>query len=124
MSRCPFTLIFSIAVLLGWTLIQLVQGGGVPYPPSASCTDYTIPVNITSANYVFNATKWTNNDELTQFVIDQVTRIPDKYIPLAGPEDETEQYQISATFCTPRNATSDKAKTVILATHGLGFDRS
>ena len=104
--------------------IQLVQGEDVPYPPSASCMDYVIPVNITSANYVSNATKWANNDQLTQFVIDQVTRIPDRYIPLAGPEDETAQYDISATFCTPRNATSGKVKTVIVATHGLGFDRS
>ena len=119
-----FSFLLSSAVIALISFSPGTQSKQTYYPPNASCFDYFIPLNITSAQYSFNATKWTDNDGLTQFVIENVGRDPGKVSPLSMPSNVTAQYSISATFCTPKDSSSNKAKTVLLATHGLGFDRS
>ena len=93
-------------------------------PLNAVCMDYQIPLSVSSAQYRFEYPKWTDQNGLTQFLIDDVARIPNLPPLIGSPKNETAEYTISATFCTPRKAAGDKARTVILATHGLGFDRS
>jgi hypothetical protein len=101
----------------------LIKCGYIYYLLGAICTEYSIPVNITAALYNFNASEWTGNNELTQFVIGNVGRGPKGPSPLNGPQNETAQYTISAPFCTPQHKDAAHAKTVILASHGFGFDR-
>ncbi|KAH8801403.1 Alpha/Beta hydrolase protein [Xylogone sp. PMI_703] len=41
-----------------------------------------------------------------------------------APQNNSASYQISARFCTPTNTSARHRHTVIIATHGLGFDKS
>ncbi|MCJ1415070.1 hypothetical protein MMC32_001400 [Xylographa parallela] len=94
-------------------------------PTGAVCFNYTIPIAINAEFLVYNSTEWTNNDELTQATIDYVSRIPNKTGYFTGtPRNVTTKYAISATLCTPQESSAKHSKTIILATHGLGFDRS
>ncbi|KAK4996695.1 hypothetical protein LTR66_003751 [Elasticomyces elasticus] len=92
-----------------------------------TCHNFTIPVNISSRNFVFNniATPQTNLDTTT-FVQNLTTQgrnlVADAltgYATVAG------IYNISAQFCIPSgtNATL-KNPTVQVLTHGVGFDKA
>ncbi|MCJ1451432.1 hypothetical protein MMC28_001769 [Mycoblastus sanguinarius] len=96
----------------------------VYYPPNAVCIEYMIPVNLTAAVSNFNGTKWTDNAGLTDFVTDFVGRVPGFPSPLSTPQNVTSHFTIGSTFCTPKIANTSHADTVILASHGFGFDRS
>ena len=94
------------------------------YPPAADCRDYMIPVDITYDNYVINASQWDDNHGLTDFLSTVTTRAGAEYpAPLNGPIPTNGTYQIAASFCTPKWETN-KAKNVIIATHGIGPARA
>ena len=92
-------------------------------PVKAECRHHTIPVTVTSENYQWTGQRWTDDYELTDFLTVASSRpsagIPPPYGNLT---EETESYKIGATFCTPKRG-GTKAKTVLLATHGLTYDR-
>ena len=92
-------------------------------PPSANCKDFTIPVHVTSDNYPWTAPEWTDNYGLIDFVSTASSR-PDAGFPspLGVPTSQEGDYEISATFCTPKQSNA-KTSIVLLATHGLLYDR-
>ncbi|PCG92023.1 Hypothetical protein PENO1_090780 [Penicillium occitanis (nom. inval.)] len=84
---------------------------------SSACTDFLIPVNITSQHavldieisdnwdvedYIFNSTR---RDSLTTFK------------PIIGEVNASAEYRIGATFCTPKSKTNATG-TALLLTHG------
>lgn len=95
------------------------------YPPNADCRDYLIPVDVEWDKLKFNATKWESNDELQDFLSVATTREPGPNYPSPlGPSTKINAtYQIAATFCSPKRV-SEKAKTVIVATHGIAAARN
>lgn len=94
------------------------------YPPTADCQEYTIPVTITSENIQFSFPKWDDDYALEDFISIATTRASANLPSIAGGiKNETGTYYIAASFCSPKQA-GDKAKTVILATHGIGQPRS
>lgn len=94
------------------------------YPPSADCEDYMIPINISYDNLVFNATKYSNDYDLTDFLTTVTARPGAGYpAPLDGPKPTTQSVDIAASFCSPKKQTS-KARNVIVATHGIGPARA
>ena len=94
------------------------------YPPGAVCEEYTIPVAINTQAYTYNGTEWHDNYELADFVTVQVGRIAKSPHELySGPHGFQASYEIGATFCKPANITLGKEKIVLLATHGLWFER-
>ncbi|MCJ1379167.1 hypothetical protein MMC17_002267 [Xylographa soralifera] len=95
------------------------------YPPNADCQDYMIPVSIEWDKFVFNGTEWQDNDGLQDFLSVVTAREPGPNYPSPLGESTTINgtYQIAATFCSPKQA-SEKAKTVIVATHGIGPARN
>ncbi|KAF2174754.1 hypothetical protein K469DRAFT_725096 [Zopfia rhizophila CBS 207.26] len=83
-----------------------------------------IPVDITYDNYTFNASRWEDDYDLTDFLSIATTRAGAGYpAPLDGPKTASGTYQIAASFCTPKKRTA-KAKNVIIATHGIGPARA
>lgn len=94
------------------------------YPPTADCVEYTVPVPIETDVFPLNFTKWSTDDELTNFLALATTRSSAGYPPVfdAKPVREQATYQIAASFCTPK-VKNGKEKTVILATHGIGPGR-
>lgn len=93
------------------------------YPPAADCVEYQIPVTVTSNNLIFNITRWEDDYALQDFLTTITTR-PTAGYPgfVAGEKVETETFRIAASFCTPKN--TQKKKTIIIATHGIGQARS
>ncbi|KAI0860104.1 alpha/beta-hydrolase [Xylaria cubensis] len=94
------------------------------YPPNAECTEYRIPVTITSDNLVFNITQWRDDFALQDFLTTFTTR-PSAHYPAikdGTTVTETFTYNIAASFCKPKNL--PKSKAVILATHGVGLARA
>lgn len=80
-------------------------------------------MTVTSLNYNWTAPKWTDNYGWIDFASTLTSRTDDGFPPPIGaPVTETASYQIRATFCTPVVPGNNSGK-VLLATHGLGFDR-
>jgi hypothetical protein len=97
--------------------------GGYYYPSTATCTQYTIPINVSTEILPWNATRWPANDyALTDFISMANTRVTADYPrPFGEPLNFTGSFEISATFCTPKKANGHET-TVLLASHGMGFD--
>lgn len=94
------------------------------YPPNADCQDFMVPVDIIYDNYVFNASRWEDDYDLTNFLTLATTRAGARYpVPLTGPQATGGVHNIAATFCTPKKQT-DRANNVIIATHGIGPARA
>lgn len=90
--------------------------------PHAMCYEYTIPLNVTSDNWVFNATKFSDNLDLANFVTaSSSVNSSNVFYPVeAEPVAQTHQVNISGTFCQSKQAGPNS--TVIVATHGIGGD--
>ncbi|RFU28347.1 hypothetical protein B7463_g8006, partial [Scytalidium lignicola] len=88
---------------------------------SKSCTDYTISVSVTSSNYAFS-TAFEDDFQLIDFLTDATSRDNSSFHPFTGQVKQTGSYSISGTFCAPTGGA--KKNTVLLLSHGLGFDRS
>lgn len=93
------------------------------YPPNAICSEYMIPLTITSEENVFNFTKWDNNYALQEFLALATTRAGAGYPGIIeGTKNVTRDVEIAASFCTPKEP-NGKEGNVILATHGIGPGR-
>lgn len=113
--RCAFLFLLCFHILVAQATY---------YPPGADCQNYVIPVSINTQAYQWNGSVWKNNYELVDFVTVQVGRLGKTPHELyTGPNDFKASYEIAATFCTPSNTTLGKEKIVLLATHGLWFER-
>ncbi|CAI6284645.1 unnamed protein product [Periconia digitata] len=94
------------------------------HPSNGICTDYKIEKTIDFAEL-----QWTDPPFKTSFdVVDLYARMASKdpavFRPFAEtPRNVSKTYEISATFCRPKNGTDAGEKTVLVATHGAGFDR-
>ncbi|MCJ1422472.1 hypothetical protein MMC29_000352 [Sticta canariensis] len=109
-------LCFSVLVATAWSTTFTPKG--------ASCQDYTILVTITSKNRPWIGPRWTDNYGFIDFLSIASSRQSARFSPPVGdPVKQTASYNICATFCTPEMP-GNRSKTVLLATHGLGFDKS
>jgi hypothetical protein len=95
-----------------------------PMSSAAQCTPYLIPLNITSLNIIVNLTHFTNDLDLAKAVSDITGKNSQaNFHPVGGIENVTAVYTISGTFCSPKTpAGNGREKTVLLATHGGGYD--
>ena len=83
-----------------------------------------IPVNVTSLTYPWIAPVWTDDFGFIDFASIATSRTDyDSPAPIGAPVLETAGYSIGATFCTPKGKPNANAGKVLLASHGLGFDR-
>ncbi|KAK4454242.1 Alpha/Beta hydrolase protein [Podospora aff. communis PSN243] len=94
--------------------------------PSKICQDYTIPLTITSNNLAFGLPKFQNNFDVADFVDTITSRNALTAASVIAPNRQTltANYSISATFCKPAIPPKNHKHTVLIATHGLNFDRS
>ena len=116
-----------LCLTLGFFLSALVatawSTGTTFSPKGAKCQDYTIPLTITSENRPWIGPRWTDNYGFIDFLSIATSRPSAGFpSPVGNPVNQTASYNISATFCTPEKP-GKHSKTVLLATHGLGFDK-
>jgi pimeloyl-ACP methyl ester carboxylesterase len=83
---------------------------------------YRVPLIVTSENFVFNISNFQNDFDLIDLVTDYVRKDANtSFHFIAGEKNETAEYLISGTFCSPKKP-SGHEKTVLLATHGIAYD--
>lgn len=94
---------------------------GVP----KTCRDFAIPVPVTSSNLKFGLAEFWDDFDVVDFVDTITSRDPAAAGSVVAPERETVSatYEISGTICRPLIA-DKKENTLLIATHGLNFDRS
>ncbi|CZR53610.1 uncharacterized protein PAC_03490 [Phialocephala subalpina] len=87
-----------------------------------TCKEYTIPLTITAGTYIWGLPNLTTNYDATAFT-NNLSRwdANETFHPISGFENATLNVEISGSFCAP---TSGEASTVLIATHGVGFDRT
>ena len=94
------------------------------YPPAANCAEFFVPVSVAPEVVQFKFPRWANDPELVDFLAVATSRqTPNTQSPIGDTIKQNATFQIAASFCSPKDA-SDRAKTVILATHGIGQARS
>jgi pimeloyl-ACP methyl ester carboxylesterase len=93
-----------------------------------TCTNYTIPITITSNNLAFGLPTFHSNFDVANFVDTISSRNTTTAASVVSParRNVTATYTISATFCQPALIPQNNRtkRTVLIATHGLNFDRS
>lgn len=88
------------------------------HPPNSDCADYSQVFTVTSANYEWNGTKFQTNFDVADYV---VKSSQPGYLPFdKAARNETSTHNIGITYCAPKG---QHKNVVLLATHGLGFDR-
>ena len=87
------------------------------------CHDYSIPVNVSITALEASYDRFTSNYNVVDFSNGLAGRTGATALHLfSGPTQVTGAYTIGATICSPGNHT-EKEKTILLASHGLGYDR-
>lgn len=95
----------------------------IKFPLEKVCQEYTIPVNVASTVYTTSYAPFKDSFDVTNFVNDIARRnFSAGFHPFSGQKEVSGVYNISASICSPTRS-SVKGSTVLLATHGLGYDR-
>ncbi|KAF2266772.1 alpha/beta-hydrolase [Lojkania enalia] len=95
------------------------------YPPNGECSDFYVPISLDYEQPEFTATKWSNSFELQDFLSSLTARPGSNNLTaLTGTKRTKGEFEIAASFCTPRVKKDGKEKIVIVATHGIGPGRA
>ena len=95
-----------------------------PHPANGVCVDYTIKEEVTWTKAIWALPKIQNNyDVAVQLMGMANVNKEATYHPYSRSDNVTSTYQLSGTFCSPSKNNDGKERTVLLATHGGGFDR-
>jgi hypothetical protein len=111
--------VYSTAIALAACLAPVYAH---PVESLKTCIEYSIPVTVTSENWIWSYPLFRSNYEVVNFITDSQARTAaTDFKPFSGLQNQTASYTIGATLCTPKGYSK---KTLLLATHGLNFDRS
>jgi hypothetical protein len=90
------------------------------------CQEFVIPLNVTSHVFVTKYPAFKDNFDVVGFVDDMARRDSNTiFTPFGVPpvlKNVTASYTIGAAVCIPKGAIG-KDQTLLLASHGLGYDR-
>ncbi|CAD6583989.1 MAG: hypothetical protein TREMPRED_003709 [Tremellales sp. Tagirdzhanova-0007] len=92
-------------------------------PRDATCYDVILPISFEVNGYEWIRPRWTNDYEMIDYIGVEASRRPYNKSQIVQSSTIGGNYSISGTFCIP-NKVGSKASTVILATHGLWYDRN
>ncbi|KAG4434041.1 hypothetical protein IFR05_010463 [Cadophora sp. M221] len=94
-----------------------------PREETKICKDHVLPITVTSGTYLWGLPTLDTDYDVTTFTAN-LSRWDSNvtFHPISGfTPAVTASYKIAGTFCSPAKGGS---KTVLLASHGLGFDRN
>ncbi|KAK5164586.1 uncharacterized protein LTR77_009792 [Saxophila tyrrhenica] len=93
--------------------------------PQKTCADYDISITVTSENLILGGLpEFEDNYDVADFLSNLGSRTAAvDFQPVSGIENQTTSYTISATVCSPVDPKAKHRQTVLMATHGLNFDR-
>jgi hypothetical protein len=102
-------------------LFSLGFAAASPITPTKSCKDYKIPLTVSSFDYTWGLPPNENNYDITTITTNIARWDANVTLnPISGASPVTIQYEILGTFCSPSGGGDG---TVLIATHGFGFDR-
>jgi hypothetical protein len=117
-----YSVLFMSSALGLSTLISSQPTNPLP-TNTRTCQDYTIPINTVSVEQIPNFSPFGDNFDVVDFIGRIAARDSStNFVPFSGTRNVSNSYNISGTICSPTIAT-EQTKTILLATHGLGFDR-
>ena len=93
------------------------------HPSNGICTDYTVKETITYADPKWIATRFANNYDVVSLIGDLSSKDGLSTPPFGAVMNTTKTFELTGTFCKPAVKKDGKESTVLVATHGLGFDR-
>lgn len=117
----------SIPILL-FLSVTLAAPGQRPddtyaHPANGICTEYTITETVSYVKRDWIAPKPKTNFDIAALRISEATlEGTETFHPLGLPQNTTNTYKLSATFCKPK-IKNGKETTVLVATHGAAYDR-
>ena len=122
------TAVLALSVLAVLSRIRAVVASPAQntyvHPSNGICTDYTVKEEVTSTDPIWGLPKFETNFDIAYFLFNSTRK--DSQVntlsPISGYQNRTKTYTVAATFCSPRKPVSGKETTVLLATHGLGYD--
>lgn len=115
--KTSFLAAVALAALLAPTSARAVSSSS-----TKTCTELKIPLTVTSENWIWALPKFSNNYDVADFISNVESRTAGRdFVPVSGLVNQTASYTIAATICTPKGPSN---KNLLLATHGLNFDRS
>jgi hypothetical protein len=91
------------------------------HPKNGICTDYTVKETITWSKAIWALPKPKDNFDIAALRT-SIGELNSDFHPFSRSENITSTYELSGTFCTPMTKKGDKHNTVLLATHGGGYD--
>jgi len=113
------TITSSVLLLLFTTASQATEFG----TSTKVCHEYSIPVTAKNPALIGGYKRFTSDYDLVDFVNNLSGRTRDPAVNVViDSENRTATYKIGATICSPRKRSS-KQKTILLASHGIGYDR-
>lgn len=91
-----------------------------------TCVEYQVPLSVTSENFLFGLPHFENDFDVVDFVSTIVSRTAAvDFVPfLEEKKNQTASFTISGTLCSPTDGEAKHRDTLLLATHGLNFDRT
>ncbi|PVI08011.1 alpha/beta-hydrolase [Periconia macrospinosa] len=94
------------------------------HPSNGICTDYKISNTLNFEELQWAVPPFKNNYDVVDLYSRMANRNPSEFITFtSSPKNVTKTYEIAATFCRPKKGTSGNDTTVLVATHGAGFDK-
>lgn len=106
--------------------VSLIALGGTSLATysQSSCESYKIPVTVTSKNNIIGFPPFETDFDVADFIdIVSSRSAPPPSAIFSGQADVTATYTISGTFCKPPKGRDANKHTVLIATHGVNFDR-
>lgn len=106
-------------IAIGAVLANIVTSN--PTNSFKQCEDYVLPVSTSTFNYIWALPELETNYDATALTTDLGRWDANvSFHPIVTGAPTTASYQIAGTFCAPSKGGSE---TVLLASHGFGFDR-
>ncbi|ORY18959.1 Alpha/Beta hydrolase protein [Clohesyomyces aquaticus] len=98
--------------------------GKYPHPSNGICRDVTINEEVTWTKAIWGLPKPKDNFDIVALRISEGALDGAAEIhPFSKIETAMNTYSLTGTFCTPSSKKDGKEKTVLLASHGGGYDR-
>ncbi|KAK0109580.1 hypothetical protein ONS95_002265 [Cadophora gregata] len=118
-TMLPKTQAFMLLLLTSLFMVCIVAAEN---SPGKSCVDFTVPLTLTTTDWVWGRPKIETDIDLTSLTFDFNRRdFMTTFIPFSGVQNNTRSYNIAGSYCEPR---SGPGSTLLIATHGGSLDRS
>jgi hypothetical protein len=114
------SVVAGITLFLPYTVAKYICAGS---SATKTCHEYKIDLAVESDVFTWGRPQFKSNFDVVDLIIDLTSRENGGNSPFNGSVHKTISSTIAATFCTPVDVIAAKQDTILLATHGLNYDK-